>query len=237
MHTQNKLDTQIVVETPEAIDIIIRPAGILPRCVAFIIDFVIRIVWFLISTYFFVFLGRFGIGLIILNLFFCLWLYFVVFELRFQGRTPGKMLMGLRVVNDDGTPVQFSASLLRNLLRVADSLPVFYTFGIIASTVHPHSKRLGDLVAGTIVVYVNKEKERPNIKPVPAIASPVVLNKEEQYAILSFAERSEKLSQERQQEVAMIIAPSLGVTPAEAVPTILGIAQNIAGKYKEEHSK
>ncbi len=229
-----KLDTLATIEAPEAIDIVLRPAGILPRSIAFMIDFAIRLIWFLVTFPFLAMLGSFGIGLILLNAFFSIWLYSIICEVRFNGVTLGKKALGLRVVNDDGTPIQFAASLLRNLLRTADVLPMFYTFGILSCTFHPQAKRLGDLVAGTLVIYTDKKARRPNIQPVAPIASPVVLTQEEQRAILSFAERNEKLSLERQQELAMIIAPVLGVNASEAVPMLLGIAQNIAGEMKYE---
>ncbi len=229
-----KLDTLATIETPEAIDIVLRPAGILPRSIAFLIDFMIRLVWFLVTSPFLIMLGSFGMGLVILNAFFSVWLYSIICEVRFNGVTLGKKALGLRVVNDDGTPIQFPASLLRNLLRTADVLPMFYTFGILSCIFHPQAKRLGDLVAGTLVVYTEKKARRPNIQPVPPIPSPVVLTQEEQRAILSFAERNEKLSLERQQELAMIIAPALGVNASEAVPMLLGVAQNIAGEMKYE---
>ncbi len=226
-----------MIETPEAIDVVLRPAGVLPRSMAFLLDFAIRLIWFLVTTPFLLFLGSFGIGLIVLNAFFSIWLYHVLCEVRFNGVTLGKKIMGLRVVNDDGTPIQFSASLLRNLLRTADVLPMMYTFGILSSIFHPQSKRLGDLVAGTMVVYADKRATRPDIAPATPIPSPVVLNREEQRAILAFAERNKKLSYERQQELAMIVAPTLGVTPAEAVPMLLGIAQNLAGQMNTEEGR
>ena len=127
-----KLDTLATIETPEAIDIVLRPAGILPRSIAFLIDFMIRLVWFLVTSPFLIMLGSFGMGLVILNAFFSVWLYSIICEVRFNGVTLGKKALGLRVVNDDGTPIQFPASLLRNLLRTADVLPMFYTFGILS---------------------------------------------------------------------------------------------------------
>ena len=231
---KQKLDTITTIETPEAIDIVLRPAGVLPRSMAFLIDFMIRYIWFFLTLMIFLPLGAFGAGLVILNLFFTIWFYYVIFDVFFNGVSLGKRVMGLRTINDDGTPIQFSASFLRNLLRLADTLPMFYTLGIFSCTTHPQAKRIGDIVAGTLVVYTDKANKRPNIPAVPPVASPVVLTQEEQRAVLSFSERNQNLSFERQQELAMIIAPALGVSPIEAVPFLLGIAQNIAGEMKDE---
>lgn len=78
--------------------------------------------------------------------------YFTVSE-YVAGRTIGKRIVGLRVLQDNGQPVTVLSSLIRNLLRIFDFLPVGYTLGAIISFLHPLDKRLGDLLAGTVVVY------------------------------------------------------------------------------------
>jgi uncharacterized RDD family membrane protein YckC len=79
-------------------------------------------------------------------------LYFVAFEALFDGRSPGKRLAGLRVVRVGGQPVGFLASLLRNLLRIVDLLPVLYLFGSVLILATTRNQRLGDLAAGTLVI-------------------------------------------------------------------------------------
>src|SRR3546814_8030841 len=71
----------------------------------------------------------------------------------FNGQTPGKRAMELRVVSADGAPVGWLASIVRNLLRAVDALPVGYGFGLVASLADPHGRRLGDMVASTLVVH------------------------------------------------------------------------------------
>jgi uncharacterized RDD family membrane protein YckC len=83
------------------------------------------------------FLGQLGMGLGSLLLFAVSWWYMVLFEVLRQGRSPGKQWMGLRVIHDNGTPVGWSASLLRNLLRFVDLLPFGYAFGAISCLQHP----------------------------------------------------------------------------------------------------
>jgi uncharacterized RDD family membrane protein YckC len=78
--------------------------------------------------------------------------YFLIFETLFRGRTPGKRLTHLRVVSEGGSVLDWRQSLLRNLLRMVDSLPTGYLVGVVAMLISPRVQRLGDLVAGTIVI-------------------------------------------------------------------------------------
>ncbi|MFZ5476616.1 MAG: RDD family protein [Myxococcota bacterium] len=78
--------------------------------------------------------------------------YFLFFEHRWQGQTPGKRLFGLRVVTDEGAAPDFAACTIRNLLRTVDGLPGAYTVGVLFAIASERGKRLGDLAAGTVVV-------------------------------------------------------------------------------------
>lgn len=78
--------------------------------------------------------------------------YFVVCEC-YMGRTLGGRVVGLRVIQENGQPVTLLSSIIRNLLRVIDFLPSFYVTGFLVSFFHPKGKRLGDLLAGTVVIY------------------------------------------------------------------------------------
>ena len=84
--------------------------------------------------------------------------YFVVFETLWRGRSPGKRLLGLGVVSEDGLPVSFGASLVRNLLRSADILPSSYTTGLVTMLVSKRTQRLGDIAAGTVVVRFDRPR-------------------------------------------------------------------------------
>jgi uncharacterized RDD family membrane protein YckC len=86
------------------------------------------------------------------------WAYFVLFEQLMQGRSPGKALMGLRVVRRGGLPIDLRASVLRNLLRVVDMLPTYYLIGLTSLFVSARTQRLGDFAADTIVV----REDRPS---------------------------------------------------------------------------
>lgn len=80
------------------------------------------------------------------------WGYYVFFEMLWNGQSPGKRWVGLRVIRSDGTPITISESLIRNLARIVDFLPAAYGIGIITMFIDKQSRRLGDLAAGTLVV-------------------------------------------------------------------------------------
>lgn len=225
------LDTRYQIETPEGIDLPLRPAGLVPRSLAFALDLALRGVTLGSLFLALAFLGNLGIGLGSLLLFLASWWYMVLFEVLNQGCSPGKQIMGLRVVQDDGTPVGWSGSLLRNLLRFVDMLPFGYFLGAISCLQHPHFKRLGDLAAGTLVIY----REQPLVKATlpqaqaPALRQPFALDLSEQRAILAFAQRQGELSSERVNELAQILATPLQVPPARAVAELNGVARGLLG--------
>ena len=82
-----------------------------------------------------------------------LWGYYILFELLWNGQSPGKRWVGLRVIRTDGMPISVAESLVRNLVRLVDFLPVAYGVGVVTMFINGQSRRLGDLAAGTLVVY------------------------------------------------------------------------------------
>jgi uncharacterized RDD family membrane protein YckC len=90
--------------------------------------------------------------------------YFVFFETVWRGASPGKHLLGLGVVGDDGLPVSFGASLVRNLLRSVDVLPMWYTTGLVAMLVSEQTRRLGDVAAGTLVIRFDRGRPVPPLE-------------------------------------------------------------------------
>ena len=93
-----------------------------------------------------------AVGIWLMLVLFVTTTYFLIFETLLRGRTPGKQLTRLRVVCDGGNVLGWRQSLLRNLLRMVDSLPAGYLVGVVAMLISPRMQRLGDLVAGTIVI-------------------------------------------------------------------------------------
>jgi uncharacterized RDD family membrane protein YckC len=226
------VDTTRRVATPEGIELTLHLAGPVPRAMAWAIDLAIRVAIVLAVMFGALQFGRAGWGLVLLTAFFVEWLLPAWLETAWRGQTPGKRMMRLAVLNDDGTPVRWPAALTRNLLRAVDFLPFLYGAGLVSMLVSRDFKRLGDLAAGTVVVY-QPEKIGP-VKSIPesaAIAPPVALDLEEQRAVLDLAERSASLTQERFEELAELPTPLVGPLHGEhAAKRLLGMANHIAGK-------
>ncbi|MFZ6031318.1 MAG: RDD family protein [Chloroflexota bacterium] len=84
------------------------------------------------------------------------WGYYIFFEIQWNGQSPGKRLAKLRVIRADGLPLTLGESIIRNLVRVVDFLPVAYGVGVITMFIQPQARRLGDLAAGTVVIHDRK---------------------------------------------------------------------------------
>ncbi len=92
------------------------------------------------------------LGLAVVGLFLVWFGYFVLFEAVWSGQTPGKRMLGLRVMRDNGYPVRAGDAVVRNLVRIVDALPSMYLVGLVVMLFNGRSKRLGDFAAGTVVV-------------------------------------------------------------------------------------
>ena len=226
------LDTTRRVATPEGIELTLRLAGPVPRALAWSVDFLLRaavvLVVMMIASRF----GRAGMGVVLIAAFFVEWLLPAWFEAMWCGQTPGKRLFRLAVLNDDGTPVRWPGALTRNLLRAADFLPFLYGVGLITMLMNRDFKRLGDLAAGTVVVYqAEKVAAARAIPQAPPQPPPLSLSPEEQRAVLDLAERSATFTRERFEELAEIPTPLVGRAVRDAAATrMLGIANYLAGK-------
>ncbi len=82
--------------------------------------------------------------------------YFIICEWRFRGKTPGKRLLGIRVVRDGGFPLDFTSAVIRNVVRILEVGLGFYAISAVATLLSPANRRLGDMAAGTIVVRDNR---------------------------------------------------------------------------------
>ena len=212
------LDTAITAEAPEGIGLALRPAGLSARVLAFLIDQLIRLalLFVLVTT-----IGRTaGLGpmIMLVGVFALEWFYPVLFELLPGAATPGKRLLGLRVVMDDGLPVTPGASLLRNLLRAADFLPVAYGLGLLSLLLRSDFRRLGDVAAGTLVVHrpaLSPAAHPPETAPA-APARPLALR--EHAVILAWAARAPRLTPERADELAALASSAWGGSAADAAP-------------------
>jgi uncharacterized RDD family membrane protein YckC len=159
---------KLIIETPEQTSIEFPLAGIGSRFLAVLIDTLIQIAVLIVLGLIFVGLGfslsatGFGqsstaavwISAILIFVYFLLMYgYFMLFESIWNGQTPGKRLTHLRVIKDSGQPITAIDAVARNLLRLVDQLPFAYGIGVLCAWISPQSKRLGDYVAGTVVVH------------------------------------------------------------------------------------
>ena len=159
-----KVDTRVVVETPEGADFQFVIAGPGKRVIAWLIDRLIQagiITLVGILKLFLLPFGEAGAGLgvggTLIISFLLDWFYFSLFEAYWNGQTPGKRAQGLRVVRTNGTPIDASSAIGRNFLRAADMLPFFYTIGMISMLMTRRLQRLGDLVFDTMVIDERRE--------------------------------------------------------------------------------
>jgi uncharacterized RDD family membrane protein YckC len=225
------LDTARDVPTPEGIELSLRLAGPVSRALAWLIDLVVRIAAIAVLGTALGILGGFGLGLMFILWFALEWLYPAAFEVWFGGATPGKRSLGLTVLHDDGTPVRLPASLTRNLLRAVDFLPFFYGFGLLSMLMSRDLKRLGDLAAGTVVVYREPAAQHAAVPLAPPVTPPVALLLAEQRAILDFATRSGALTEERAAELAALVPHLTGHRLGQgALQQLVGIANFLIGR-------
>lgn len=104
-------------------------------------------------------LGKWVVALYIFGGFLLYWGYFAIFEAWWKGQTPGKRQAGIRVIRDFGREITAKEAISRNLLRSVDMLPGVYAVGVASIFLSPQSKRLGDYVAGTVVVHDRPPEE------------------------------------------------------------------------------
>ena len=159
---------QLRIDTPEQIALELPLAGIGSRFLAILIDTLIQgAVLFVLALIFlglgYSFRGA-GLGqssatavwivaILIFIYFLLMYGYFILFESIWNGQTPGKRLTHIRVIKDSGQPITAIDAVGRNLLRLVDQLPFVYGIGVLCAWISPQSKRLGDYVAGTVVVH------------------------------------------------------------------------------------
>src|SRR5580658_4951713 len=161
---QHRFADQLNIDTPEQVELEFAVAGLGSRFVAVFLDHLIQAGFYfvLIMAGGILFsaianrvdlLGKWVIAAFIAANFLLIWGYYALFEAYWHGQTPGKRAMKVRVIKDSGRQITLFEALARNLLRVVDYLPGCYLVGVITMMCNNRNQRLGDLVAGTIVVH------------------------------------------------------------------------------------
>lgn len=239
---------RVTLETPEHVELHLELAGVGSRFLAGFVDSLAQLA-LIVGLGFALGYTRWAItgdpsklgmnvAIVIFSSMLIVIAYYIIFEMAWGGQSPGKRMAGLVVVRDDGGPVGLSESALRNILRVVDILPAFYTLGMAFIFLTRKCKRIGDLVAGTMVIKVREtapravqqaSAEAPGRSP-EALTDALVLRARAHIAALSpqeldtvarFVERRAELEPEGRRAVAARIAEGLrhkfpALSPQEA---------------------
>jgi uncharacterized membrane protein SpoIIM required for sporulation/uncharacterized RDD family membrane protein YckC len=194
----------VEIETPEGVTLRLELAGFPSRVLAAVYDGLLIVLLLLFAGLAFMAMAIAGSAwagaAFILVSFAIVWGYFALFEGLWQGRTPGKRRAGIRVVMDTGAPITFQAALIRGLVRIVDYQPgISGIVGLVCIMIHPQAKRLGDLVAGTVVVRDEPAElqalTRAVPEPEPAAVAPRSKLSDEEYRLLAqFAARAADLA-------------------------------------------
>lgn len=236
----SRLDTLQAIELAEGVEVRLRIAGPLLRGGALALDLVIQWLFILLLSVIFMMTGivvgaMTSAGLISLSWFFIWWWYPVFFEAGKWGATPGKKIVGLRVVQTSGSPITFSQSVLRNFLRYADGMPFLgagvmgiptFGFAIGSSLATKRFQRLGDLAAGTVVIYdkLPPEPVVPAPPPMESVQPAMALRPEEVRALSAFRDRAGLWSDGRREEIADHARELSGSKGAAGVSRLMAMA-------------
>ena len=243
------LDDELVIETPERVELHYVLANVGNRFLAAAIDHLIQLGLMLLililagalsNWNLFASMGVWTAALTVLVVFAIYWGYFVLFETLWSGQTPGKRIMRLRVVREDGRPVRFFEVFVRNLLRLALDFQPFpsYAIGVISIIFSARSKRVGDFVAGTVVVK-ERATEAPSLDDIinisnieqqrieragapPFNADTRLLTESELRALQAFLKRRYELTEINRialaARIAQPIVSRLGIIPGQLSP-------------------
>jgi uncharacterized RDD family membrane protein YckC len=228
------LDTVVGIETPEHVRFRYVLVGPARRVAAYCLDGLVRGVVFLVFGLAASIggvdiegsLGGLTGGVLWLVLFALEWGYFVLFETLWDGQSPGKRWMRLRVVSASGRPLGFVDSVLRNVLRAADFLPAWYVLGGAVMAADARFRRLGDFVAGTLVVAEDPREvegplariEPPTAKELARLPAAIALLPSEVRVVELYLRRRPHLSSERSEELSELAVDAVGSRVGIRIP-------------------
>lgn len=160
---------KLIIDTPEQVHLEFVLAGIGSRFMAAFLDILIEAAVYLLLfllTLIWISGGLFNStrsiwwNTIVTLVIFCMnWGYYAIFETLWKGQTPGKRWAGIRVIKESGRPINAFEAITRNLVRAVDFLPGFYGIGVVTMLLNAKNRRLGDFVAGTLVVHETSDRE------------------------------------------------------------------------------
>jgi uncharacterized RDD family membrane protein YckC len=245
------LDARLVVETPERVTLVYDLAGIGSRFAAGLIDVAILTFAFLATSILLAAVTGFVLpkseseltvfGLAVMGVYSAvLALYYVGFEWAWHGQTPGKRVLRLRVLLDGGGPATPGAVFVRNVVRVADLLPVAAPYGLggIVMFANARAKRIGDYAAGTMVVRERAEPYAPPPASAEAVAAGDAISAVDHARIMAFILRSAELLPDRRAAIARTLADEMarrhGVEYADAVQFLRALASGRSPKTLRE---
>ena len=140
--------------------------------------------------------------------------YFILFEIVWNGQTPGKRLVGLRVIRENGYPLRPADAVIRNLVRVVDALPGVYLVGLLVMLLNARSRRLGDFAAGSIVVHEGAPRATPFVtrppQPAPQLGPPVHLSSQDATLVRDFLLRRSSMEPRARAALAKRLASVIG---------------------------
>jgi uncharacterized RDD family membrane protein YckC len=229
-----QLDTRVEIVTPENIAFEYRVAGPFRRLLAYVIDVILRAVVVFVAGVVLLFVGALSGGALAgvatgfwLVLFFVLdWFYGGAFEALWNGQTPGKRLLQLRVVTTDGQPITAWQAVLRNVLRAADAMPSSpmglvptFQLGLLAMTFNRRFQRFGDLICGTMVVIEEPHRlygvlrvgEPGALALAAAIPANYIVPRGMARALSAYVHRRQALGWARRAEIARFLGEPLRV--------------------------
>jgi uncharacterized RDD family membrane protein YckC len=259
----------LIIETPERVPLHFALASIGNRFLACAVDLTIQIFTILLLYIGFTIVANLAslgsqlkdapkwvIAMLVITLFLIISGYFVFFEWLWNGQTPGKRWLKLRVIREDGRPITFWEAAVRNLLRTFDMMPApFYSIGLISVFISAKDQRAGDLIAGTVVVR-EREAEAPSFdqvfaapvsdvayrrsfKPTPFTADLASLTEPEMEVVESFLRRRWDLPDVQRQwmawRVAMPLMYRLRPTYELATFTYEGFLEELLHRYRALH--
>lgn len=226
---------KLTIETPEQIALEYPLAGIGSRFMAFFYDSLLQVIFGFVILLIMMFvqpdLGRYWpnawnwVAAVYVFLAFCVyWGYFAAFEALWNGQTPGKRKAGIRVIKDSGRPITGFEAISRNFLRVIDSMPGMYGVAVISIFVDKRSRRLGDMVAGTVVVHDKREESTQpflNVTSAEVTATP-----------MASASIASKLTLQELDVIETFLNRRLDLPPAVRDQSAKKIADAIAAKLE-----